>query len=81
MESIHIVLDVDATTTRFDGIVDAQEAILETLHSAMTHPGDVPSNDCLAKVVRISIQLNAHLREERNKERNKEKEGNDEKSE
>ena len=77
MESIRIVLDVDATTTRFDGIVDAQEAILETLHSAITNPGDAPSNDCLAKVIRISIQLNAHLREERNKE----KEGNNEKSE
>lgn len=81
MEPIHIILDIDATTTRFDGIVDTQEAILETLHSAMTNPSDAPPNECLAKVVRINIQLNTRLREERNKERNKEKEGNDEKSE
>ena len=57
MESMHIVLEIDATTTGADEAAAMQKALLETARSAILHPGCQPTEEDVARVIGLAIQL------------------------
>lgn len=73
MESIHIVLEIDATTTGADEAAAMQKALLETARSAMLHPGDKPQEEELARVIGLAIQLIPAIRTDKEKEESDER--------